>query len=95
MKLYRQQINLTQRELASIHKMNSQFVSNWERGLCLPPTHFMKTTLKYKNFPKFDFIEALKEDLIESHMMKYKETKRQKLKRKEQRSSAGNFGINV
>ncbi len=82
MKAYREKLGLTQRELAQRFNMNSQFVSNWERGLCLPPTHMMKKLLKNKRFPKFDFIGALSADLIESHMMKYQDTKKRKAKAK-------------
>jgi len=30
---------LTQAELAGLLKVHVQFVSNWERGLCAPPSH--------------------------------------------------------
>jgi transcriptional regulator with XRE-family HTH domain len=35
----REQKGLTQSELANEIKVHSQFVSNWERGLCAPPQH--------------------------------------------------------
>lgn len=30
---------LTQVELAGLLKVHVQFISNWERGLCAPPSH--------------------------------------------------------
>jgi transcriptional regulator with XRE-family HTH domain len=40
LKQQRIQKGYTQAELASsLKNVHSQFVSNWERGLCAPPTH--------------------------------------------------------
>ena len=99
LKAYRHKLNMTQSEFGAAFGTeggaHAQFVSNFERSLCLPPTPMMKRILAQKNFPKSDFIEALKEDLIESHMQKYQEPKRQKLKRAPKSKSIPSFGINV
>lgn len=42
LKLYRDKTELTQVEYADKVGCDSQFVSNWERGLCLPPEKVFK-----------------------------------------------------
>lgn len=71
MKAYRQKLGLTQLAIAKPLGLHSQFWSNAERGMCLLPIPQMKEILSRKDFNKQDFIEALREDLIESHMQKY------------------------
>lgn len=41
-KLIREQNELTQQELADKLKIHVQYVSNWERGECLPPAKQLK-----------------------------------------------------
>lgn len=49
LKVQRNKNNLTQSELAIALKLHSQFISNWERGLCAPPSHcFDKLIAKLK-----------------------------------------------
>ncbi len=62
----------TQDEISDEYKMHPQFWSNAERGICLLPIHIMKRILRRKDFLKEDFESALKQDLIESQMQKYK-----------------------
>lgn len=76
LKNYRQKLDLTQEQFGRAfgvgEDLHKQFVSNFERAICLPPVPVMKKLLKQKDFPRTDFINALREDLIESHMQKYK-----------------------
>lgn len=88
LKKYRQSFGMTQRDACKEFNMHSQFWSNAERGMCLLPTPVMKALLKRHLFPKSDFINALKEDLIESHMQKYQDKPRQKLKTATQERNA-------
>lgn len=70
MKTFRETTNMSQRELCANFApgMNSQFVSNWERGLCAPPAHFVKKLTKQKkiNFDKIGYIKAYSQDGYES-----------------------------
>jgi len=87
---FRLEAKLTQAELADACKaggnsMHTQFVSNWERGLCLPPNWALKPLAKALKFgPKRrdDFYddnrrvavwEALSEDYDRMIMNKYAE----------------------
>lgn len=76
LKNYRQRLAMNQEQFGNAFGVNGplhkQFVSNFERAICLPPVPVMKKLLKQKDFPRTDFINALMEDLIESHMQKYK-----------------------
>lgn len=64
MKKFRIEIaDLTQKELAKKIDCNSQFISNWERKLCLPPMKQVKFIKKhYKNFDTEKFIECASHD---------------------------------
>ncbi len=58
-------MKITQRELAKRLGMNSQFVSNWERGLCLPPKHAMPKILKQMHKSEAKVLrEAIANDLV-------------------------------
>lgn len=41
--------DLTQLELANtLGNVHSQFISNWERGLCAPPSHSLQSLIKLR-----------------------------------------------
>lgn len=66
----------TQRELASaLGNMNSQFVSNWERGLCAPPSHCFQKLIDLLKINRDSLVEIMLEDarsVIESKVYKKK-----------------------
>jgi transcriptional regulator with XRE-family HTH domain len=70
MKLKRLLAKKTQRQLAKEFNMNSQFVSNWERALCLPPTHILKKMYKSKFIDK-QAVEVFAEDFKNAAIKKY------------------------
>lgn len=54
---------LTQRELASkLSNMDSQFVSNWERGLCAPPSHAFEKIIDVLKLNREKLVEVMLED---------------------------------
>lgn len=93
-KNYRNKLGLTQREIAAEYGMHSQFWSNNERGICLLPVPAMRDIYNRADFPRASFDAALKEDLFESHIAKYKPTG-QRRKRAPKSKALGTFGINV
>jgi transcriptional regulator with XRE-family HTH domain len=72
LKSFREKLGKTQIQISSVYNLHTQYISNFERGICLPPVDTMKAIFKLKGFPKDIFKEALKEDLFESQMQKYK-----------------------
>lgn len=64
---------LTQKQYADSLKVHVQFVSNWERGLCLPPTPVMKKVFKNMSAGnKSKFESAITEDMRVSFMARIK-----------------------
>lgn len=51
--------NLSQIEVAKILDCKSQFISNWERGLCRPPWGYMKTIVRLYNVPEREIMTLL------------------------------------
>lgn len=45
LKVRRLSLGLTQAELSAKLKVHVQFVSNWERGTCAPPSHCFQLAL--------------------------------------------------
>lgn len=72
--------NLTQRELAhALGDMNSQFVSNWERGLCAPPSHCFQKLIELLKVNREQLVEVMLEDskmVIEAKVYKKKAKKK-------------------
>lgn len=65
MQQFRLENKMTQAEFGALSKVptNSQFVSNWERGLCAPPLAFVHDLAKkMKKFDKAKFCELYGED---------------------------------
>jgi len=63
----REQKNLTQTDVAKACSCKSQFVSNWERGMCSPPWDILKKLLKLYDIPEkqiFNFLMKEHEKLI-------------------------------
>lgn len=72
--------NLTQRELAqALGDMNSQFVSNWERGLCAPPSHCFQKLIDILKVNREHLVQVMLEDsktVIEAKVYKKKAKKK-------------------
>jgi transcriptional regulator with XRE-family HTH domain len=66
----------TQSELAaSLGDVHSQFVSNWERGLCAPPGHSLHKLIDVLRLNRDKLVEVMLEDsriVIESKIFKKK-----------------------
>lgn len=53
----------TQAELASrVGDIHTQFVSNWERGLCAPPNHSLQKIIDILRLNRDKLIEVMLED---------------------------------
>lgn len=67
----------TQAELASsLGDLHSQFVSNWERGLCAPPGHSLHKLIDLLKLNREKLVEVMLEDskaVIESKIYKKKQ----------------------
>lgn len=71
LKSYRKSISMTQLELSKKSKVHSQFVSNWERGKCLPPVPVMKKIYKsMTSDQRINFKDAIQQDFTSSYMKK-------------------------
>jgi len=66
----------TQSELASsLGDVHSQFVSNWERGLCAPPGHSLHKLIDVLKLSREKLVDVMLEDsrvVIESKVFKKK-----------------------
>lgn len=52
----------TQKEVGDHVSLHSQYVSNWERGLCLPPRDVLKSVVKLLKVKQDEFFEAVMKD---------------------------------
>lgn len=69
----RKQSGMTQSQMAQKLKIHMQYVSNFERGKCLPPTHAMKKIYKAMSAEqKQNFVQALAQDFVDNYMRKIK-----------------------
>lgn len=69
MSAVRQEAKLSQAELAKLVGVHSQFVSNWERGLCRPPEHSLKKMAEKNMLNKVAFRACLTLDaMIDAHL---------------------------
>lgn len=67
LKAKREEKNLTQIDVADACQCKSQFVSNWERGMCSPPWDILKKLLKLYNISErqiFNFLMKEYEQMI-------------------------------
>jgi transcriptional regulator with XRE-family HTH domain len=62
LKKHRAQKNMTQAELAAELKMHSQFVSNWERGLCAPPSDKFQALIELLKIDRKKLLDAMLAD---------------------------------
>jgi transcriptional regulator with XRE-family HTH domain len=73
----------TQSELAgSLGDVHSQFVSNWERGLCAPPGHSLHKLIDVLKLNREKLVEVMLDDsrmVIESKVFKKKSKAAKKL----------------
>ena len=58
----RNESGYTQNELAKLVKVHTQYVSNWERGTCAPPTHCFKKVLAVLNIDKKKLVDIMLSD---------------------------------
>jgi transcriptional regulator with XRE-family HTH domain len=69
----------TQTELAeALGDIHTQFVSNWERGLCAPPSHCFHNLIAILKLNRVDLVEVMLEDskkIIESKVYNKKNTR--------------------
>lgn len=71
LKTFRINNKMTQLEISKKVKVHSQFVSNWERGKCLPPLPAMKKIYKQMSQDQQEsFKFAVKEDLFSNYTKK-------------------------
>lgn len=67
---------LTQNELATkLGDVHSQFVSNWERGLCAPPSHSFHKLIEVLKVNRQKLVDVMVEDsraTIEAKILKKK-----------------------
>lgn len=49
---------ITQKEVADKMGYNAQFVSNWERGVCIPPIGSVSKLLKIVGASRKDYLDA-------------------------------------
>lgn len=71
-------VGLTQLELAESLKVHSQFVSNWERGQCAPPSHCFQHALEILEADKDKVVKFMVLDsksIIESKVFEIKNDK--------------------
>lgn len=71
----REAVNLTQSDIALQCGVHSQFVSNWERGLCNPPQHCLKLlakALKLSNLDRNNIRSAIEVDLASGIQARFK-----------------------
>lgn len=60
LKKRRVDVGLTQKELANkIGDLNSQFVSNWERGLCAPPGHSFQKIIEILKVDRNELVDVM------------------------------------
>lgn len=71
LKSFRSHLDITQKEMATRYKIHVQFVSNFERGLCLPPLKAMKKIYKDMSAQEqIRFKRAVSSDLAADYMNK-------------------------
>jgi len=73
----------TQAELASaLGDLHSQFVSNWERGLCAPPGHSLHKIIELLKLSREKLVDVMLQDsrvVIESRIYKKKSRSNRKM----------------
>ena len=74
-------VGLTQAELAQELKVHTQFVSNWERGTCAPPSHCFHQAL--------DILEADRQKIVKIMVQDSKIAIEAKIFKKKKKGSAG------
>lgn len=78
----RKKVGLTQAEVSKKLGVHSQFVSNWERGCCLPPGKSLKDLYRLYKISPQQLAEALLEDSKEKIYIKLGVKSRGKTKAK-------------
>lgn len=59
----RLQAKYTQASLAEkLNGMHNQFISNWERGLCAPPSHSLDNLIKVLKLNRSELMDAMMAD---------------------------------
>lgn len=74
----RAEIGMTQAELSkALNRVHSQFISNWERGLCTPPGHCWEDLIQILKLSRKALVDVMLRDsrtMIEAKI--YKKTKK-------------------
>ncbi len=58
----RVELGLSQKDIAEKVGIHTQYVSNYERGLCAPPSHSFGAILKLLKVKKEDVVDVMLED---------------------------------
>jgi len=80
LKAKRIETKLTQAEASEYLKVHPQYVSNWERGLCAPPTHCFQHTL--------DLLGADRKKVAELMLLDAKRIIEEKIFKKKKKTAA-------
>lgn len=70
LKRSRQSKKLSQGALSKKLGCHVQFISNWERGLCEPPTKLRKKTVKVLAVPGKELEKAIHKDAVETNKIR-------------------------
>ncbi len=63
LRIKRDESELTQQGLAQkLGGMNTQFVSNWERGLCAPPSHAFESVIRILKLDRKIIVDEMMKD---------------------------------
>lgn len=62
LKLKRIQGRFSQSTLADEISIHPQFISNWERGICAPPSHSFKSLIRLLKINKNELVEVMVTD---------------------------------
>lgn len=71
-------VGLTQAEVSEKLKVHTQFVSNWERGTCAPPSHCFHQAIEILEADKDKLVKLMVLDskiVIEAKVFKKKKSK--------------------
>lgn len=71
----------TQTELSQFLKVHVQFVSNWERGLCAPPSHCFHNLI--------DVLDLNREQVVNAMVSDSKRAIEEKIFKKKKKTKAG------
>lgn len=59
LKDHREKAGLTQQQVADACDCKAQFISNWERGVCVPPMNILKRLIKLYKLSEKEFLNLM------------------------------------